>query len=116
MIRRRAGLDSGRLEQAWEYNQRCSQNAGLLVVRHGWLAFERYVGRAQREARPDMASTGKAYTSIACGILLQEFRDRLPAGLDTRVFTPELLPEAFSADGRLDDPRRRRSPWDICCA
>ena len=106
MIRRRSGLDSGRLEQAWEYNQRCSQNAGLLVVRHGWLAFERYVGRAQREARPDMASTGKAYTSIACGILLQEFRDRLPAGLDTRVFTPELLPEAFSADGRLDDPRR----------
>ena len=82
MIRRRAGLDARRLDQAGEYNQRCSQNAGLLVVRHGWLALERYVGRANREARPDMASTGKAYTSIACGILLQEFAGRFPAGLD----------------------------------
>jgi len=106
MIRRRAGLDARRLDQAWEYNQRCSQNAGLLVVRHGWLALERYVGRANREARPDMASTGKAYTSIACGILLQEFAGRFPAGLETRVFTPEFLPEAFSPEGHLDDPRR----------
>ena len=106
VIRRRAGLDARRLAQAWEYNQRCSQNAGLLVVRHGWLAWERYVGRANREARPDMASTGKAYTSIACGMLLQEFPDRFPQGLETRVFTPEFLPEAFSAEGRLDDPRR----------
>jgi CubicO group peptidase (beta-lactamase class C family) len=53
-----------------------------------------------------MASTGKAYTSIACGILLQEFSGRFPSGLDTRVFTPEFLPEAFSLEGRLDDPRR----------
>jgi CubicO group peptidase (beta-lactamase class C family) len=106
VIRRRAGLDARRLAQAWEYNQRCSQNAGLLVVRHGWLAWERYVGRANREARPDMASTGKAYTSIACGMLLQEFPDRFPQGLETRVFTPEFLPEAFSTEGRLDDPRR----------
>lgn len=104
--RRHAGLDRRRLDQAWEYTRRCSQNAGLLVLRHGWLGFERYVGRANREARPDMASTGKAYTSIACGVLLHEFRDRLPAGLDTLVFTPEFLPEAFSAEGRLDDPRR----------
>lgn len=105
-MRRRAGLDSARLDQAWEYTQRCSQNAGLLVVRHGWLALERYAGRAGRNVNPDMASTGKAYTSIACGILLHEFRDRLPAGLDTRVFTRELLPEAFAADGQLDDSRR----------
>jgi len=88
VTRRRAGLDARRLDQAWEYNQRCSQNAGLLVVRHGWLALERYAGRANRESRPDMASTGKAYTSIACGILLQEFRNQLPAGLDTLVYTP----------------------------
>lgn len=105
-VRGRAGLDARRLDQAWEYTQRCSQNAGLLVVRHGWLAFERYAGRAGRNVNPDMASTGKAYTSIACGILLQEFKDRLPAGLDTRVFTREFLPEAFSEDGRLDDARR----------
>lgn len=103
---RKAGLDPKRLDQAWDYAQRCSQNAGLLVVRHGWLAIERYAGRAGRNVNPDMASTGKAYTSIACGILLDEFKDRLPDGLGTKVFTPEFLPEAFSRDGQLDDPRR----------
>ncbi|HEY2574511.1 MAG TPA: serine hydrolase, partial [Verrucomicrobiaceae bacterium] len=53
-------------------------------------------------ANPDMASTGKAFTSIACGIMLREFKDRIPQGLDTRVFTKEFLPEAFP----LDDPRK----------
>jgi CubicO group peptidase (beta-lactamase class C family) len=101
-IRKKAGMDLERLERAWEFTQRCSQNAGLLVVRHGYLVLERYVGRAQRNVNPDMASTGKAYTSIACGILMQEHRDKLPQGLATKVFTPELLPEAFP----LDDPRR----------
>ena len=101
-----AGMDLPRLEQAWEFTQRCTQNAGLLVVRNGFLVFEKYVGRAGRNVNPDMASTGKAYTSIACGIMLHEFRDKIPDGLDTKVFTPKFLPEAFSADGKLDDPRR----------
>jgi CubicO group peptidase (beta-lactamase class C family) len=49
-----------------------------------------------------MASTGKAFTSIACGIMLHEFHDKIPGGLNTKVFTKEFLPEAFP----LDDPRR----------
>ena len=101
-----AGMASGRLEQAWDFNERCTQNGGLLVVRNGFLVFERYFGRAGRDANPDMASTGKAYTSIACGVMLKEFRDKIPDGLDTKVFTPKFLPEAFSADGQLDDARR----------
>src|SRR3954467_4010602 len=101
-----AGLNSPRLDQAWDFTQRCTQNGGLLVVRNGWLVFEKYFGRASRKANPDMASTGKAYTSIACGIMLKEFHDKIPEGLNTKVFTPKFLPEAFSADGALDDPRR----------
>ncbi len=101
-IRQRAGMDLERLERAWEFTQRCSQNAGLLVVRHGYLVLERYAGRAQRNVNPDMASTGKAYTSVACGVMLSEFKDRFPQGLGTKVFTPEFLPEAFP----LDDSRR----------
>lgn len=104
--RRKAGLDLAKLEQAWTFTQRCTQNGGLLVVRNGYLAFERYFGRASRNANPDMASTGKAYTSIACGIMLQEFHDQIPQGLDTKVFTQKFLPEAFGPDGALDDPRR----------
>src|SRR5262245_58218805 len=106
-VRDLAAMDLPRLEQAWEFTQRCTQNAGLLVVRKGWLVFEKYVGRASRNANPDMASTGKAYTSIACGIMLHEFRDKIPEGLDTKVFTPKFLPEAFNVEGQLDDPRRR---------
>jgi CubicO group peptidase (beta-lactamase class C family) len=104
--REKAGMDLRRLEQAWEFTQRCTQNGGLLVVHNGYLVFERYFGRASRDANPDMASTGKAYTSIACGIMLEEFHDQIPGGLDTKVFSQKYLPEAFGADGTLDDPRR----------
>jgi CubicO group peptidase (beta-lactamase class C family) len=101
-IRKQAGMDLARLERAYDFTQRCSQNGGLLVVRRGYLVYEKYFGRAHRNANPDMASTGKAYTSIACGVMLNEFRDKIPDGLDQKVFTPKYLPEAFP----LDDPRK----------
>src|SRR5580704_1348646 len=82
-VRGRGGMDPKRLDQAWDFTQRCTQNAGLLVVHRGWLVFEKYAGRAGRYMNPDMASTGKAYTSIACGIMLQEFRGRIPESLNT---------------------------------
>jgi len=101
-IREKAGMDLHRLENAYTIAERSTQNGGLLVVRHGYLVFEKYFGRASRNANPDMASTGKAYTSIACGIMLNEFHDKIPDGLDTKVFTEKYLPEAFP----LDDPRK----------
>src|SRR3569832_954110 len=102
-VRADAGMDLAKLDQAFDFTSRCSQNGGLLVVRNGWLVFEKYFGRAQRNVNPDMASTGKAYTSIACGIMLHEFHDKIPDGLDTKVFTEKYLPEAFP----LDDERKR---------
>ncbi|HEV8541339.1 MAG TPA: serine hydrolase [Verrucomicrobiae bacterium] len=101
-VREHGGMDLPKLEQAFNFTERCTQNGGLVVVRHGYLVFEKYFGRAHRNANPDMASTGKAYTSIACGIMLHEFRDKIPDGLDTKVFTEKYLPEAFP----LDDPRK----------
>lgn len=95
-------MDLKRLDNAFEFTSRCSQNGGLLVVRHGYLVYEKYFGRAHRDANPDMASTGKAFTSIACGVMLNEFHDKIPEGLDTKVFTEKYLPEAFP----LDDPRK----------
>ena len=101
-MRELAGMDLPKLEQAWDFTQRCTQNGGLLVVRRGYLVLEKYFGRASRNANPDMASTGKAYTSIACGIMLREFHDKIPEGLNTKVFTEKFLPESFP----LDDARR----------
>ena len=101
-IRKKAGLDAAALKRADDFTRRCTQNGGLLVLRKGYLVHERYFGRAGRNVNPDMASTGKAYTSIACGLMLQEFRERIPEGLNTKVFTERFLPEALP----LDDPRR----------
>ena len=101
-LRKRAGVDKNRLDAAWEQCQRCGPNVGLVVVRRGWLVLEKYAGRASRTCNPDMASTGKCFTSIACGVMLKEFRSKIPQGLDTKVFTPEFLPEAVP----VDDPRK----------
>lgn len=97
-----AGVDIGRLDQAFEFEKETSQHGGLLVVRHGTLVYEKYFGKGNREAHPDMASIGKAFTSVSCGIMLKEKHDRIPDGLDTRVFTEKYLPEAFP----LSDPAK----------
>lgn len=101
-IRKTAGMNLTKLDRAFEYASRSSQHGGLLVVRHGWLVYERYYGRGNREANPAMASVGKAFTSIASGIMLREKHDQIPEGLETKVFTEKYLPEAFP----LDDPRK----------
>jgi CubicO group peptidase (beta-lactamase class C family) len=97
-----AGMDLSKLEPAYEITQRSTAHGGLVVVHHDYLCFERYFSRASRNVNPDMASTGKAFCSIACGIMLDEFKDKIPNGLDTRVFTESYLPEAFP----LNDPRK----------
>ena len=101
-VRKLAGMDLRQLEPAFEITQRSTANGGLLVVHRGYLCYERYFGRASRDANPDMASTGKAFTSIACGIMLNEFKNKIPEGLATKVFTEQYLPQAFP----LNDPRK----------
>lgn len=101
--RRTAGVDTAKLDQAFEYIKTTSKNGGLLVARRGWLAYERYFGRAHREATANTASCGKSFTSIAMGILLGEQPELFPGGLEQLVFTPKYLPpEAFP----LSDPRK----------
>ena len=101
-VRKTAGMDLAKLDQAFEYASRSSQHGGLLVVRHGWLVYERYYGRGHREANPASASVGKAYVSIASGMMLAERKAAIPDGLDTKVFTARYLPEAMP----LDDPAK----------
>jgi CubicO group peptidase (beta-lactamase class C family) len=101
-IRTKAGLDLNRLDEAFAFLQETSQNGGLLVVRHGYLVYEKYFGKGDREAHPDMASIGKAFTSVSCGIMLAEKHDQIPEGLEQKVFTERYLPEAFP----LSDPAK----------
>ena len=37
-----AGMDRQKLDDAFQSAQTTSQHGGLLVVRHGWLVYERY--------------------------------------------------------------------------
>ncbi len=102
-ISKMAGMDTARLDQAFDYVQQTSQHGGLLIVRHGYLVYEKYFGRGNREALPELASCGKAFTSVAVGIMLKEKHDLIPDGLDQKVFTPKYMPaEIFP----LDDPRK----------
>jgi CubicO group peptidase (beta-lactamase class C family) len=96
------GIDVTRLDQAFEFEKETSQHGGLVVVRHGYLVYEKYFGKGNREAHPDMASIGKAFTSVASGIMLYEKRDQFPEGLETKVFTQKYLPQAMP----LDDPAK----------
>jgi CubicO group peptidase (beta-lactamase class C family) len=102
-IRKTAGMDLARLDQAFEFQKtETSQHGGLIVVRHGYLVYEKYFGKGHREAHPDMASIGKAFTSVSIGIMLADKKAQIPDGLDTKVFNAKYLPEAMP----LDDPAK----------
>ena len=101
-ILRDTGIDVNRLDWALDYAKRSSQHGGLLVVRHGWLVYEKYWGKGHRDATPNVASVAKTFTSVAAGIMLSEYKDRFPDGLETKIFTDPYLPEALP----LTDPRK----------
>jgi len=101
-IKRIAGIDKAKLDDAFEFIKSTTKNGGLLVVRHGYLVYERYFGKGQREATPNSGSCGKSFTSIAVGILINEYPELFPDGLEQKIFTPVYLPsKAFP----LPDPR-----------
>ncbi len=102
-VRQRTAIDVGKLDEAFAYVQGTSQHGGLLVARHGYLVYEKYFGRGHREATPEMASCGKAVTSVAVGIALAGKRSLIPRGLDEKVFTPKYMPKEIFP---LDDPRK----------
>jgi CubicO group peptidase (beta-lactamase class C family) len=98
------GVDQAALDKAFDYVQTTTKNGGLLVARRGRLVYERYFGRAHRDATPNHASIGKSFTSIAAGILLAERPDLFPDGLDQKVFTPVYFPPKLFP---LRDPRMK---------
>lgn len=101
-VRKAAGMQKERLDQAFEYTKTTSRFGGLLVARRGYLVYERYFGRANREVTPNMASCGKMFTSVCWGILLNQSPDLVPNRLQENLFTEKYLPEAFP----LSDPRK----------
>lgn len=102
-IKKATGLDVAKLDEAFRYVEQTSQHGGLLVVRHGQLVYEKYFGRGHREALPELASCGKAFTSVATFMMMQDKPELFPNGLDEKVFTPKFMPKEIFP---LDDPRK----------
>lgn len=101
-IRKKAGIDQEKLDEAFDFIRQTTKNGGLLVVRNGFLVYEKYFGKGQREAKPNLGSCGKSFTSIGVGILMDEYPQLFPKGLDQKIFTPQYFPQkAFP----LPDPR-----------
>jgi len=102
-IKAQTGIDIKKLDEAFEYTQLTSQHGGLLVVRNGYLVYERYFGRGHREALPELASCGKAFTSVSIGMLMKQKPSIFPQGLDTKIMNEKYLPKQYFP---LDDPRK----------
>jgi hypothetical protein len=93
--RKTAGMDLNRLNRAFGFGKETSRHGGLVVVRHGYLVYEKYFGKGNREAHPDMASNGKAVTSISCGIMLNENKSLIPEGTETMCSQRNTCPKRF---------------------
>ena len=66
-ILKMTGIDEAKLDQAFDFVRKTTKNGGLLVVRHGYLVYEKYFGKGQRGASPNLGSCGKSFTGIAAG-------------------------------------------------
>lgn len=105
-IRKLAGVDWDKLSAAWDWNASAGGATGLLVIRRGYVVGEWYRD-CDREKTFNIYSSSKAYTSVAFGLLLADSEaGKLPGGkkltLDTKVYTPEWLPEGLPPT----DPRK----------
>lgn len=101
-IKQKTGMDLAKLDETFDFVRSTTKNGGLLVVRHGYLVYENYFGKGQRDATPNTGSCGKSFTSIAVGILMNEYPKLFPEGLDQKIFSPDCFPsKAFP----LSDPR-----------
>jgi CubicO group peptidase (beta-lactamase class C family) len=102
-MRRVAGINRAKLDEAFRFIQGSTKNGGLLVVRNGWLLYEKYFGKGHREATANLGSVGKSFTSVAIGMLIEERQNLFPAKLEQKVFIPRYFPpDAFP----LSDPRK----------
>ena len=87
-----AGMDRAALDAAWDFVSTLHADSSLLVARRGWLCCERYQGLMSPTFNRDMHSCGKAFTSTAAGILMEERNTLFPDRLDQLVYSGAYLP------------------------
>jgi hypothetical protein len=83
-IAKTAGVDRQKLDEAFDYVQNTSQHGGLLVVRHGYLVYERYSANSPF-VRNAFCQNGTTPSRRKCEIVLGR---PLRVGLSRRATTP----------------------------
>jgi CubicO group peptidase (beta-lactamase class C family) len=66
------GFDAAKLEEALAYNPHDLNTQALLVIRHGYIAAEKYFGDFTRTSRHQSFSMAKSFSSALLGIALDE--------------------------------------------
>lgn len=93
------GLDPARLDQASQYiTENCPTRYSLLVVRNGYLVFERYYNGSYASQANNIKSMSKSVLSVLTGIAIQEGRIR-GVGQTLEEFYPEYFHDGL-------DPRK----------
>ena len=105
-IKEVGGVDWDKLAEAWQFNAEAPGATGLVVIRRGHIVGEWYRGGDRAKAF-NIYSSSKAYTSLAFGLVLEDFGNGpLPSGktltLDTKVCNAEWIPQSLP----LSDPRK----------
>ena len=92
-IREKAGMDLSTLDAAYTVTERSTGNGGLLVVRHGYLVYEKYFGEGSPQ-RPHIAfSVTKSFVGTLASVLVAE--GKLDPAAPVTKYVPELKDSAY---------------------
>lgn len=89
------GFDPAKLDDALAYNPASLKTEALLVIRHGYIAAEKYFGSFTQTSRHQSFSMAKSFTSALIGVMIEEGK---LSGVD------EKLCKYYPQQWKCDDP------------
>jgi CubicO group peptidase (beta-lactamase class C family) len=95
------GFDKTKLTAAVDFTTGGSSNQALLIIRHGYIAAEKYYGSFTQSTQHESFSVAKSFTSGLIGIALGE--GKIPS-LDAKIC--EYYPQQWDCSDTMD-PRSR---------
>jgi CubicO group peptidase (beta-lactamase class C family) len=95
------GFDAAKLTAAVDFTTGGSSNQALLIIRHGYIAAEKYYGAFTQTTQHESFSVAKSFTSGLIGIAIAE--GKIP-GLDAKIC--EYYPDQWDCSDTMD-PRSR---------
>jgi CubicO group peptidase (beta-lactamase class C family) len=95
------GFDPTALQAAADYETQYSSTQALLIIRHGYIALEKYYGGFSATQRHESYSMAKSFSSALLGIAIDE---KLIKGVDEKVC--QYYPDEWDCSD-TSDPRSR---------